>query len=122
MLRLNNQTEQDGRVAILKLSGRLDASTVKQLQEVLDSAAVAKAQTLVVVMDELSYVSSSGLRALLLARTAAGRRNGDVILAALSQPVREVFDMVGFSAVFSIFDTVDQARVYAQGASNSPII
>ena len=58
-------------------------------------------------MSQLTYVSSSGLRVLLSARSASRKRGGDLFLCALSPSVREVFDMVGFSAIFSLFDTVE---------------
>jgi anti-anti-sigma factor len=44
---------------------------------------------------------------LLSARTAMRKKGGDIFLCALSPSVREVFDMVGFSAIFSLFETVE---------------
>jgi anti-sigma B factor antagonist len=109
VLAIRSETQGDRGLTKLKLSGRLDASTVSQLERALADAQLAGAHTLVIDMSDLTYVSSSGLRVLLSARSAIRKRNGDIFLCALGRNVREVFDMVGFSAVFSIFDTQEQA-------------
>ncbi len=95
--------------ALIRAHGRLDASTVSQMERALMDAHRQGGRVVLINMEALQYISSSGLRVLLSARTQTRKRGGDVFLFALSQPVREVFDMVGFSAVFSIFDTLDQA-------------
>jgi anti-sigma B factor antagonist len=115
MLSISSQTQNDHLVIKLKLTGRLDATTVGQLERALTDAQLAGSRALVVDMGDLTYVSSSGLRVLLSARSAARKRDGDIFLCALGRNVREVFDMVGFSAVFSIFDTCDQAVEAANG-------
>ncbi len=108
-LQIASEAQPDEAIAVMQLSGRLDASTVNQLERALTDAQVQGRRAIVVAMGELTYISSSGLRALLSARSAARKRGGDVFLCALSKSVREVFDMVGFSAIFSIFDTTEQA-------------
>lgn len=97
----------DDRRAFFALTGRLDAATSSQLERALNRASAA---TIVLDMSRLSYVSSSGLRVLLTARRKARERNGDVVLCGLTQNVHDVFNMVGFSALFSIHDSVDDVR------------
>ncbi len=108
-LQIAFEAQPDQAIAVMQLSGRLDASTVNQLERALTDAQMQGRRAIVLAMGDLTYISSSGLRALLSARSAARKSGGDVFLCALSKPVREVFDMVGFSAVFSIFDTTEQA-------------
>lgn len=97
----------DDRRAYYALVGRLDAATSSQLERALNRALSA---TIVLDMSRLTYVSSSGLRVLLTARRKARERNGDVVLCGLTQNVRDVFNMVGFSALFTIRDSLDEAR------------
>lgn len=103
---LPKRRPNDGR-AFFSLSGRLDAATSSQLEKALDRAAVS---TIAIDMTKLSYISSSGLRVLLTARRKARERSGDLILCGLTQNVRDVFDMVGFSALFTIRESLDQVR------------
>lgn len=104
-LNVTHDGAESGRVAIIGISGRLDASTIGQLERVLASAQLSNPRITIVDMAGLQYVSSSGLRVLLSARAAARKTGSDVLLCALTPPVQEVFDMVGFSAVFGIFAT-----------------
>lgn len=90
---------------LISVAGRLDASTVQLLERALQDAQLAGCRAIVVDLSELTYVSSSGLRILLTARSAIRKRGGDIFLCALNPNVRAVFDMVGFTAVFAIFDT-----------------
>lgn len=96
-------------ITVLKLQGRLDAHTVGQLERALTEAQLSGDRAIVIDLSELNYVSSSGLRVLLTGRSNARRRGGDIFLCSLRPPVREVFEIVGFVAVFSIFDTLEQA-------------
>lgn len=115
LLAISSEIHGDRALAQVKLSGRLDASTVGQLERTLADAQLVGVRAVVIDMSELTYVSSSGLRVLLTARSALRKRNGEVFLCALGRNVREVFDMVGFSAVFGIFDTPEQALQAADG-------
>ncbi len=113
-LQITSEAQPNQPISVVQLAGRLDASTVSQLEHVLTDAQVQGQRALVVAMGNLTYISSSGLRLLLSARAAARKRGGDVFLCALSKPVRDVFDMVGFSAVFRIFETTEQATEAAK--------
>jgi anti-anti-sigma factor len=100
-------------IVVFKLSGRLDAGTVSQLERSLTDCFVSGRRAIVFDMSKLTYISSSGLRLLLSARTTARKHDGDIFLCALSSNVREVFEMVGFLAIFGMYDTLDQAMVAA---------
>jgi anti-anti-sigma factor len=97
-------------IPILQVSGRLDASTVSILERALLRAFSLAAQVIVVDMGDITYISSSGLRVLLTARRQARERGGDILLCALSPNVRDVLDMVGFTVLFSIYGSLDEAK------------
>jgi anti-anti-sigma factor len=90
--------------------GRLDALTVPKFEEGLRDHLHQGAADLVVDFGEVTYISSSGLRALLTARRLAKSQGGDVKLARLSPRVYEIFEMVGFTQVFGIYDSVEAAQ------------
>ena len=91
--------------------GRLDALTVPQFEEVLREHLSQGALNLVVDFGDVTYISSSGLRALLTARRLARSQGGDVKLCRLSPRVYEIFDMVGFTQVFGIYTSVGDAQL-----------
>jgi anti-anti-sigma factor len=89
----------------------LDALTVPRFEEGLRDHLNQGAAYLVVDFGDVTYISSSGLRALLTARRLARSQGGDVKLARLSPRVYEIFEMVGFTQVFGIFDSVEDAQM-----------
>ncbi len=102
-------------VPVIQACGRLDASTVSILEHALMRALRTAAKVVILDLSEVTYISSSGLRVLLTCRRQLRDRRGDLILCALSQNVRDVFDMVGFSALFGVAESLDQARQMAAG-------
>jgi anti-sigma B factor antagonist len=110
--------EAGGAPALIVL-GRLDASTVSILEHALTRAFVKNVLTIIVDLADVNYISSSGLRVLLTARRKARERGGDLILCALSRNVRDVFDMVGFTALFTVAGTLSEAQQAARGADAS---
>jgi anti-sigma B factor antagonist len=96
-------------VVILSLSGKLDATTAKTFEDKILAAINSGAQRLAVDLSQLDYVSSSGLRVFLLAAKQLQGTQGKIVLCALKDHVRQVFDLAGFSSVLSIYGSRDEA-------------
>jgi len=63
-------------------------------------------------MSQVSYISTSGLKALVNAWRVARRKGGRVVLAGMHEQIQEVFETVGFDQIFNIFATPDEALHY----------
>lgn len=96
-------------VNMLSLSGRLDAYSSTEVEKKLDSLLDAGQPCLVIDLEKLEYISSSGLRVFLAALKKAKKQEGDIKLACMKPFIKEVFDIAGFSQLFNIFDTSDAA-------------
>lgn len=83
------------------LSGRLDTITCTQLQEVLIPA-FDENPNLVLDFKELDYVSSAGLRTLLMGQKTANAKSGTMVVRNVSEEIMEVFEMTGFSDFLTI--------------------
>ena len=57
----------------------------------------------------LEYISSAGLRVLMLARKQAQSQGGTLVVAALGPMLREIFEISRFSAVFDVYPSVRDA-------------
>lgn len=90
--------------------GRLDALTVPEFESALRGHLNRGVAHVLVDFQDVTYISSSGLRALLTARRLARNQGGDVKLCRLSSRVYEIFEMVGFTQVFGIYDSVETAQ------------
>lgn len=107
------QTKQ-GEVLILALTGRLDAQTSKTLEDQLIPLIEGGEKRVLVDFAPLDYISSAGLRVLLLAARKLTQSNGRIALCALRPTIKTVFDIAGFSTVFPIFATRDEAIDHLQ--------
>ena len=95
---------------VLQVTGRLDNNTISVLEKALMRAMATGAKSVVLDMSQVGYVSSTGLRVLLAARREARERKGNIVLCALTPQVRDVFDMVGFTSLFDIRDSLEQGK------------
>lgn len=103
-------TRELKRVTVVDIGGRIDHETSPQLEKALDKLIEDDKYNIVVDMEDVEYISSRGLRALLAARKAARRWNrGDVRLASPQEYIRETFDLVGFTQLFDIYDDLVDA-------------
>ena len=100
---------EEGNVSVVSLSGRLDAYSVDGVEARLDSMIDISRVRLVVSLAELKFISSSGLRVLLMELKKTRKLQGDIRLACLETHVKEVFDIAGFTQLFNIFDSVESA-------------
>jgi anti-anti-sigma factor len=91
--------EIHGDVTILMVSGRIDAAAARELEAQLKDAIAEGAAKLLLDLGEVSYISSPGLRALLIAAKAAKAAGSLYALCALRPEVREIFDMSGFDRI-----------------------
>ena len=98
-----------GSVSVVALGGRLDAYVSNDLEQKLNELIDADEVSLVVSLQGLDYISSSGLRVLLASLKKVRKRDGDIKLACMKPHVKEVFDVAGFSQLFPIYDLEDVA-------------
>ncbi len=96
-------------VSVIALGGRLDAYVSGDVEQKLNALVDAGELRLVVNLERLEYISSSGLRVLLASLKKVRQREGDIKLACMKPHIKEVFDIAGFSQLFSIYDLEDAA-------------
>jgi anti-anti-sigma factor len=94
--------EQAGEVAIVKLAGRLDSSAAQPAEENFTRVLGNGAPHLAIDMTGLEYISSAGLRVLLVVAKKVQQAKGKMVLFGLVPHVREVFSVSGFDKIFAI--------------------
>jgi serine/threonine-protein kinase RsbW len=101
-------------VRIFTLSGRLDAIGTEAAIQDVDKAIDEGARTILLDLQGVTFLSSSGLRALLLTRKKVLALNGSLSLCELRPEVLEVFEITGFTQVFTIHPTREDALAALQ--------
>ena len=95
-------TNKEGNGTVVQLQGKVDATSAPSVEQALVGVIDQGEKRLVLDCAGLDFISSAGLRSLLLAVKKMKAAGGGISLAALQPNVKEVFDISGFSALFTI--------------------
>jgi anti-sigma B factor antagonist len=93
-------------IAIVEISGDIDSKTVQQVQEQL-MAVLQYALQVILDVREVKYMSSSGLRLMLIIHRQLSSNQGSLILVGLSEEIKETMSATGFLHFFVLRDTVE---------------
>jgi len=93
----------------ISLSGSLDAPGAMGVEEQFQNRLNQQGGNVIVDLSGLEYISSYGLRMLLMAAKGLHDRGGGLYLAAPSPHVMEVIKMAGYDTMFPVYETVDEA-------------
>lgn len=93
--------ELAGEAHILIPLARVDSSTAKQFETKVLAVMSSGAQRIVVDFSQLDYISSAGLRVVLVGAKMA-RAPRKFVLCGMKPNIREIFDVSGFSKILSI--------------------
>jgi anti-anti-sigma factor len=101
--------DQQSKAVIVAVKGRMDGVSAPEFEKTMADHIGSGASRFVVDCSALEYISSAGLRSLLTTAKTLRARDGELVFAALRDSVREVFEIGGFSTIFSVFDSADAA-------------
>lgn len=91
---------QLGDALTLQLGGRVDTTTAPQLETVL-SESLDGIKELVLDFDQLDYLSSAGLRVILVAQKQMNKQ-GSMMIRHVNETIMEVFEVTGFADILTI--------------------
>jgi anti-anti-sigma factor len=103
------QTGTQNNALMIQVSGRMDAVTAPEFEKTLNQWIDGGNDRIVADLGNLEYISSAGLRSILVIAKKLKAKNGKIILAAMEESVHEVFEISGFNAIIPIADTVETA-------------
>ena len=85
----------------LRLEGRLDATSSPSVQDALLKV-TGEYRDIELNLSQLSYISSAGLRVMLVVQKQVNRTGGSLILTNVGPSIMEVFEMTGFSSILQM--------------------
>jgi anti-sigma B factor antagonist len=104
-----------GDVCIVGLTGRLDAGTAEAFAQRLHQRIDGGERRLVIDGEKLEYISSAGLRVMLVAAKRLKAVDGKIVLSSLKPHIVEVFEIAGFKSIFPIYGNAEQATQQSSG-------
>lgn len=99
---MNIIKQLNGNELLLTLEGELNSSNYQQLEDVIKND-LDKVQSLVFDLAKLEYLSSAGLRVLLVAQKMMNKK-GHMVIRHPNESVKEIFSITGFYNVLDIED------------------
>src|SRR4051794_7014223 len=95
--------QQTGRVWLVTVRGRLDGATSGAFSERVDALVTGTEPRLLLDFSGVDFVSSAGLRVVLMLVKKVKAAKGVLALCAVQAPVREVLDITGFTGMIVIY-------------------
>jgi anti-anti-sigma factor len=97
-------------IAKIHLSGELDGTSANDFKAIIDKAATQAPKNLVLLMSELTFMASAGLRVLIFARQKM-EKSVEIYLIAPQDKVRETLEMTGFHYSVTILEQYDVTQI-----------
>ena len=112
------ETGRESGVLVLSVVGRIDGTNSRAFQDDLRDRIQPGDTSMVVDLSRTDYVSSAGLRILLLQARATGRGGGRMVLCQPNSIVMEVLEMSGFDKAIGIYPDAASAASALAGKGN----
>ena len=97
---MNIVKDLNGTTLTIALEGRLDTTTSPAANKEIET--LGNVDNLVWDFEKLSYISSAGIRVLLIAQKAMNRKDGSMKIINANEDVKEVFEVTGCDEIFTI--------------------
>ena len=103
------QEGRSGDVLVMAPRGRVDSTTSGDLEQRLLDLLGSGERRIVLDLAGIEYISSAGLRVLLVVAKRLKTAQGDLVLCALTPAVRQVFELAGFLSIFQLENSREAA-------------
>ena len=110
---------KDG-IEVVDVGGEIDIYTAPRLRELLIDLVSKDSYQLVVNMDKVQFVDSTGLGVLVGGLKRVRAHDGSLDLVCTRERILRIFRITGLTKVFGIHQTVDQAIAAIKGEQQSP--
>ena len=87
---------------VINLRGRLDSSTSAEFESLAIGCLTVDQPRMVISFSNVDYISSAGLRVILILAKKIRQTQGRLALCEMSSPIREVFDISGFLSILTV--------------------
>ena len=109
-----NASVEDG-VLVARPKNRIDGVNSRDFEEALYQAISENDCSVVLDFGKVVYISSAGLRAILLVTKSLHNKKKSLALCCLSDSIMEVFEISGFNRIIQINTTLDEAKAAVAG-------
>lgn len=102
------KVDKQNNVTVIEIAGDLDGASAETAQKEISKHIISGCR-LVFNMEKCTFISSAGLRVLLMSAKHIKRENGKGALSGLSGDIKDVMEMTGFDHIFNNYGTLSKA-------------
>ncbi len=102
-------TEREGGALIAKADGRVDGVNAREFHEALEAAISPDDKCMVLDFGGVSYISSAGLRVVLLVAKTLQKQRAKMAVCSLSPSIQEIFEISGFDKIIPVYPASAEA-------------
>lgn len=102
-------TSHQSSALVIHMKGRIDASSAKDLEQQCLGLIGTGEKNLILDFSEVDYISSAGLRVVLLIGKQLSSSDSSLKLCSMNEIIMNVFEISGFSKLFKIFNSLAEA-------------
>ncbi|HNX31372.1 MAG TPA: STAS domain-containing protein [Holophaga sp.] len=117
MADLSIQVHDVDGIAVVQPEGFVNAHTVRQFESALEELARSGRVTILLDCEHLNYISSAGLGAIMGLIEPIREQEGDILLCNLQRNVRSIFETLGFTQLYRVFSSREEALRTLAGKS-----
>lgn len=99
----------DNNIEIVYPIARIDTVTSKEFEKYMLDV-IARAQKIIISFSKIDYVSSAGLRVILMSGKQVKTKGGSLVLCDMAPRIFDVFKMSGFDKILNIQPDLEQAK------------
>ncbi len=103
------RAEKEDGVVVVRPSGRIDSSNSREFHSGLERVDAADAAAVVLNFEDVSYISSAGMRVILLTAKSFQNNRKKFVLCSMNESIRPVFKISGFDKVIPIHGSQSEA-------------
>ena len=103
------QTRKEKGTVVVSMEGRMDAGTAPEFEKKVVDLISKGERAFLINLGKLDYISSAGLRSILAVAKKLKGQEGKIVFAGTKGSVEEVFKISGFSSMFKMFDSEENA-------------
>ena len=94
--------EREGRIMIVTAEGRVDGANAQEFQQDLAGAIDESDRAVVLDLGNVTYISSAGLRVILMIAKVLDGQDAQLAVCSLSQSIRDIFEISGFDKIVPV--------------------
>lgn len=104
-------TQRVGGAIVVKATGEVDVFTAPQLREALASAVDGDRRQVVVDLEEVDFLDSTGLAVLVFGLKRVRERGGDLSVVCRHEQILKVLTITGLSKILAVHDSLEAATL-----------